>query len=366
MMEAANAHSPFAAMMSASKRKRARSGRDVTDTESVKLQMQVAALQTQLSDATKKIEELMAVNRRLIATTVPAKKKVRGLRKISSNPLIFTIDDFVDAETCAKLLSGKGSAMYQLLEQDDDASQAQLAFASLVASELFVGQWGPNDGIRLNHANSSDGSDPVPCPDGLHVDTNNEAVYRGVTCILYLDDVPRECGGATVFPLAGFPEEHPALLASRELLAEQVTHTRGYTLERSSDEEKSTRLAALLEACADDETVLRVQPEAGMLCVFFTRTSDGEIDPRSWHGGERIFPMRSTLGVGCEAGDDLIVQKNIITLFKEVQYTDEHEHPPWDEQTARQSFESYLAPQVAAQRKYLEELAEAHAPFFEE
>ena len=63
MMEAANAHSPFAAIMSASKRKRARSGRDVTDTESVKLQMEVAALQTQLSDAMKKIEELMAVNR---------------------------------------------------------------------------------------------------------------------------------------------------------------------------------------------------------------------------------------------------------------------------------------------------------------
>lgn len=252
----------------------------------------------------------------------------------------------------------------------------QLAFASLVASELFEGQWGVNDGIRFNHANSSDGSDPQPYPDGLHVDTNNEARFRSVTAILYLNDVDSECGGATVFPLAGASEEDPALVAARGLLQEKATHTRGSVAsrwnERASDVAKSVQQGAAMEARVDEESVLRIQPQAGMLCIFFSRTADGEIDPRSWHGGERILPPSPTELHGAGDKDEgpspkLITEKNIMTLFKEVHYGDQEKNPPWDETSAQhESFESYLAPQVKQQRQYLEELAEAHARFFED
>lgn len=89
-------------------------------------QHEVANLREQLSRATQKVDELRAMNRRLRTAIEPTRKRVRGLRKVSSDPLVFTIDDFVDVETCAQLLDGSGSAMWQLLQQEDDASKAQV------------------------------------------------------------------------------------------------------------------------------------------------------------------------------------------------------------------------------------------------
>merc|ERR1712238_222569 len=63
-------------------------------------------------------------------------------------------------------------------------------------------------------------------PDGLHMDTNNQCLNRHVTCILYLNDVPEECGGATVFPLARTLPDDPVVAASQRLLKQQMSHTR--------------------------------------------------------------------------------------------------------------------------------------------
>lgn len=76
-------------------------------------------------------------------------------------------------------------------------------------------------------------------------------------------------------------------------------------------------------------------------------TDDGEIDPLSWHGGERIR----------DSSDETATEKHIMTLFKEVHYSDHM--LPWPFGCGDQSFESYLAPQVAKQRRHLEALAEA-------
>ena len=306
------------------------------------LRREVASLKAQLADALQTISELRAEAQQSgsDATATPA-KRIRALRQVSSNPLVFTIDDFVDETTCAALL------------QSPDASKdAQLHFATLVAGELFAGQWGAKDGIRFNSASSTDANNDVAAhvsyPDGLHVDTNNEATYRSVTMILYLNDVDEAHGGATIFPIADAAADDPAVTAAATLLNGGVTHTRGAVTAGGVVPAELERDGMTLEARVDD-SILKIQPQAGRLCIFFSRTSDGAIDPYSWHGGERLRGE----GTG----------KHILTLFKEVHYgAGGPVRDPSD--TTAGSFEAFLAPQVAEQRRYLEELAKAHEPYF--
>ena len=107
------------------------------------------------------------------------------------------------------------------------------------------------------------------------------------------------------------------------------------------------------QGLVDDETILRIQPRAGRLMIFFSRTDDGEIDPRSWHGGERLRPPAH--GPAGSADDDE-QEKHILTLFKQVHY--KGELLPWPHGCGGQSLESYLAPQIAQQRRHLAALAE--------
>lgn len=269
--------------------------------------------------------------------------RIRALQQLCDAPLIFTIDDFVTAETCAELLRN---------DDQEQAVEGRLQFATLVASELFAGQWGVNDGLRYNTASSSDANNDVSelssLPEGLHVDTNNNSIFRSVTVILYLNDVPAECGGATVFPLANAQDIDPALTAAKRLMGEQIAHTRGAAgsigvmISHEAD-------ASLLEhSVADRHRGLRIQPQAGRLCIFFSRDDNGEIDPRSWHGGERLR----------NNGGNSATDKHILTLFKEVHYGKLHS------ETYDTSFEEYLAPQIAEQRLALQRLAQTHAGYF--
>lgn len=293
--------------------------------------------------------------------TLPSKR----IRKVSSSPLIFLIDDFVDADMLARLQRGRrateedGKRAFLQMVEDLDAANAPTspdhhAFMTLVSHEFFNGQWGKKDNVRLAASSSSDsnndGSARATYPEGLHVDTNNDARFRSVTCILYLNDVVPQCGGATVFPLADVAEAHLGLCASRALLAEKVMHTRqssGALPEDGVAVPPTLSDSALLETCTD-ESVLRIQPRAGSLMIFFTRTDDGEIDPRSWHGGERLRDATHP---------DAVTEKHILTLFKEVHYKDDL--LPWPYGCAGQSFESYIAPQIAQQRRRLQDLADA-------
>tara|TARA_B110001452_G_scaffold265483_1_gene270220 strand:- start:361 stop:1413 length:1053 start_codon:yes stop_codon:yes gene_type:complete len=330
-----------------------------TPDEVAKLRNQVAELTSQLADALDIISDLRAASLEsqpaldaaaTRSVAAPA-KRIRALRRVSSVPLVFINDDFVDDEMCAALLSA-------------DSRDAQYAFATLVAGELFQGQWGAKDGLRFNDARSSDANNDASAtasyPDGLHVDTNNEALHRSVTAILYLNDVDPECGGATMFPLADAPADGPAVVAATSLLAARVTHTRGAVTAGGVVPAARVADAALLEQRVG-ERVLRVQPQAGRLCIFFSRGSDGAIDPQSWHGGERLRDAPHAGGGGGGGGEGGATEKHILTLFKEVHYG--ADGPAWDAASSTDSFEAHLAPQVAQQRSYLEELAQAHTKY---
>jgi len=332
-----------------------------TPDEVAKLRNQVAELTSQLADALEVISDLRAaaslgsqpaLDAAATRSVAAPAKRIRALRRVSSVPLVFINDDFVDDEMCAALLSA-------------DSRDAQCAFATLVAGELFQGQWGANDGLRFNNARSSDANNDASAtasyPDGLHVDTNNEALRRSVTAILYLNDVDPECGGATIFPLADAPADGPAVVAATSLLAARVTHTRGAVTAGGVVPAARVADAALLEQRVG-ERVLRVQPQAGRLCIFFSRGSDGAIDPQSWHGGERLRDApHADDGGGGGGGEGGATEKHILTLFKEVHYG--ADGPAWDAASSTDSFEAHLAPQVAQQRSYLEELAQAHTKY---
>ena len=107
------------------------------------------------------------------------------------------------------------------------------------------------------------------------------------------------------------------------------------------------------------------QPRAGSLLIFFSRTADGEIDPRSWHGGERLRPPPSRTSKAApvhawEAAPNAsaVTEKRILTLFKEVDYAHTLR---WPAGCGSQTFENYLAPQIAEQRRHLQELADVYA-----
>jgi hypothetical protein len=265
----------------------------------------------------------------------------RHVQQISQSPLLFMIDDFVDPAACARV-------------ESNGAGCFDLGFPEQLSALLFQGQESEMDGLLFNQASSRDHSESSgDFPDGLHMDTNGQCMFRHVTAILYLNDVPEECGGATVFPLARTLPADPALAASRRLLAERISHTRS----RSCDEAGLQADAKLLEsrgvgsnydgANPDTETAIRIQPKAGRLLVFFSRDSNGEEDPGAWHAGERLYDRSSE-------SSGLVTEKRILTLFKQVDYYDQ---PSRVEST----FEAFLSPQIREQQKWLQAKAQSQS-----
>eukprot|EP00933_Yihiella_yeosuensis_P080969 TRINITY_DN94497_c0_g1_i1.p1 TRINITY_DN94497_c0_g1~~TRINITY_DN94497_c0_g1_i1.p1 ORF type:complete len:494 (-),score=111.07 TRINITY_DN94497_c0_g1_i1:22-1503(-) len=130
---------------------------------------------------------------------------------------------------------------------------------------------------------------------GLHVDTN-AAHWRFATAIIYLTSVGSgHTGGETIFPAAlplggeSLPseDEERAIDAAGQLLELGIDHTDKALRVDASPNEKAGIEAAndLLKAAAPGGTGLRVSPEQGSVCIFWTRQDDGEIDRFSWHGG---------------------------------------------------------------------------------
>lgn len=261
----------------------------------------------------------------------------RQLVQVSESPLIFTIDDFLDPEMCKSV-------------QNDAAGCFNLYYPETLSDELFNGQENDMDGLLFNTASSNDHPDNVPYPDGLHMDTNNQCQNRHVTCILYLNDVPEECGGATVFPLARTLPTDPVLASSQRLLAQRISHTRNRKainkLGLEADAELlETRLSTNFTNNPDKDTAIQIQPKAGRLLVFFSRDNDGKEDPRAWHGGGRILCSSRK-----NNGSAAVSEKRILTLFKETSL------PPNTTTTSgiAGDLEVRLAPQIAEQRKWLQ------------
>jgi 2OG-Fe(II) oxygenase superfamily len=270
--------------------------------------------------------------------------KMGQLVQVSQDPLLFTIDGFVDPAACRKI-------------QNDGAGCFHLFYPEKL-SVLFNGQENEMDGLLFTATSSQEHRSTTtadkPYPHGLHMDTNNQCLFRHVTCILYLNDIPEECGGATVFPLARCLPNDPALAASRRFLYHKLSHTRNHA---AIQDLGLVADAALMESRVgtnylqrpETDTAIRIQPKAGRLLVFFSRDAQGHEDPRAWHGGERIRP--------CANGSDgdaaaTIMEKRILTLFKEVEYDYETKKSRF--QQVESTLESFLAPLCKAQRNWLQ------------
>lgn len=257
----------------------------------------------------------------------------KQLVQISESPLLFVIDEFIDPEACRKV-DNQANGCFHLL------------FPESVADQLFQGQESELDGLLFNAASSQEhdasASDHAHYPDGLHMDTNNQCLFRHVTCLLYLNDVPEENGGATIFPVARAKSGDPALKAAEKVLEHSISHTRSREIVALDLQEEATLLESRIQTnCVLDpetNTAIRIQPKAGRLLIFFSRDERGREDPRTWHAGERL-----------RAGSDgRPVEKRILTLFKEVDYEDKL---PLEEAC---TLETFLSPQISSQRKWLQ------------
>ena len=270
----------------------------------------------------------------------------RLVQQISQTPLLFLIDEFLDPAACARV-------------QSNGAGCFDLSFPEQLSDLLFQAQESEMDGLLFNEASSSDHSDSSGVfPDGLHMDTNGQCELRHVTAILYLNDVPEECGGATVFPFARTLPADPALAASRRLLAERISHTRSPScvggLQADAQLLESRGVGSNYGANPETETAIRIQPKAGRLLVFFSRDSNGEEDPAAWHAGERLYDRKSA------SSESLVrTEKRILTLFKEVDYAD----TDYDDQPSREesTLEAFLAPQIREQQKWLQAKAQSQS-----
>eukprot|EP00545_Synedropsis_sp_CCMP1620_P009329 CAMPEP_0119028606 /NCGR_PEP_ID=MMETSP1176-20130426/39184_1 /TAXON_ID=265551 /ORGANISM="Synedropsis recta cf, Strain CCMP1620" /LENGTH=392 /DNA_ID=CAMNT_0006984779 /DNA_START=45 /DNA_END=1223 /DNA_ORIENTATION=+ len=275
------------------------------------------------------------------------KKDAAGLVQISSSPLMFTMDNFMNADACTTLTEEDSEAF--CLEFRDNVSQ------------LLGGQMGALDGMKFNYASSRDAnndatSEQVSFPDGVHMDTNNDCIFRHLTAILYLNDVPTECGGATLFPLARVFDNDPVLSASKRLLHEKIGHTRSCGVVRKSGVNREAD-AQLLESRVGShflknpsaEGAIRVQPQAGKLLLFFSRTASGMEDPRSWHGGERL---RHAPRDNNESSVGATMEKRILTIFKQVDYGSQQPD------LAESSLETYLSHQIQTQSQSLLRLSQ--------
>ena len=297
---------------------------------------------------------------------IPSPKR---LVQVSEDPLIFTVDEFLDPALCARVRSN-GSGCFNLM------------YPERLSDTLFDGQESEMDGLLFNVATSREHASATTTtkkkknqhdqmhyyPHGLHMDTNNQCLERHVTAILYLNDVPTECGGATVFPIARASPHDPALKASERLLQHQIDHTHSPAL---LDDPNLQADAALLESrvgsnfgeSPHNETAIKIQPKAGRLLVFFSRRNDGTQDPRAWHAGARLLDATND---GNEATTNT-TEKRILTLFKQVDYGDGSTTTATTTATTttttttsrsmKNNLDAYLAPQVEEQRLLLQRKA---------
>jgi hypothetical protein len=284
----------------------------------------------------------------------PTEKK--RLVQISTHPLIFTVDDFIDPVLCERIGNDGGGCF-------------DLMFPERVADLLFDGQESELDGLLFNTDSSQNHNDINSglFPHGVHMDTNGQVLFRHVTCILYLNTVPIECGGATVFPLARCcHDDDVALAGSRVLLAEKISHTRSPAVATVPGAAAAAR--AIESRVRDDDssarrdydpnadavaTALHIQPQAGRLLVFFSRDEHGAEDPRAWHAGERLRSSSSS-----SPSKVVVVEKRILTLFKQVDYGTVNNLP----HRAQTTFEEYLAPQIQRQQQSLKVKAQLGLP----
>jgi prolyl 4-hydroxylase len=120
---------------------------------------------------------------------------------------------------------------------------------------------------------------------GLHVDTNKR-YFRFATALIYLNTLPEEHDGQTVFPLVGLADSSPMVQASKKLLQEHIEHTDS----AFNPFEKSPSIyEAGNQILKHSKEGFHVRPEKGKLILFYSRDVAGDVDPYGWHGGSAVL-----------------------------------------------------------------------------
>jgi hypothetical protein len=228
--------------------------------------------------------------------------------------------------------------------------------------------------------NSTTLSPSLLLPDGLHIDINNGKLFRHVTALIYLTDDLNDTlvGGATTFPFAipslgntsnnaspfrttttttTTPKEDSTSAACFRLVEHGIYHTARANRNNTNNKDISLEDAILLDedrkhmeniatqlflsqqetnresSCTTTTTTtitaddlkqqqpsmgIRITPQQGHMCIFYSWCNDGRVDPRSFHGGEAILVKKSSLDVPKNSSSIIGPKKALLTFFKEV------------------------------------------------
>jgi len=153
---------------------------------------------------------------------------------------------------------------------------------------------------------------------GLHLDCNNGCPDRFLTVIMYLDSVPPNGGGETVFPCAGcvgssgalqqevlratqtlmegelfhtsncVVEDDPILNEAGGLLLQVANHTRRSTANASSWREACNVVRGMQPTERGSRAGLSVRPSKGLAVMFYHHLKMGHLDTSTWHGGAAV------------------------------------------------------------------------------
>lgn len=239
---------------------------------------------------------------------------------LSTRPLIYVADGFLTATECETVIAvarscgvrrtglGDHEVKYDMdtkpllnnvlpAEQRASLESIYARIDAVCGVTRHDGEQCPRVHHYTAHPSRSAGTLGGRLPMGLHLDSNGRP-HRYATAIVYLTTVPPAGDGATVFPCVG--DEDTLLTAGNTLAQGGTEHTSNLA------DEDHLPLARRLTDAADRGLGLSVRPEAGKLCVFFTRTGSGLVDATSWHGGAGVTSQAPSEG------------KWILQFFKEI------------------------------------------------
>jgi len=209
----------------------------------------------------------------------------------SREPLLLQVDDLLSPEECALAkriflrLAEKKSFTTKIrlpIIPSDLKDPIEAAFCQSIEDRCndLVG-WGSEEGeIPLIGMLTAPGGEDTELDEihlGLHIDTH-QYESRYATVLIFLTE---PIGGATFFPVT----DSWTLDAAETLLASDILHT-----DMVTDDVEVRAAKELLLSRPYGGDGMRIEPKEGRAAVFWSRTRDGQVDPRSFHGGLAIGP----------------------------------------------------------------------------
>jgi len=224
------------------------------------------------------------------------------LKLLSKQPRILTCNKFLSDLECDTLIKlgeqkctplpgdNKLRTNFSLIDEDDSLDFKTKSFLKIIENRVaaLTGTPPHNEEVGLQlHFTPPETYEEGRLSLGLHTDTN-QRFFRFVTALIYLNTIPSEHDGFTIFPLVGQPHSSPLIKASSHLIANNIEHTNSAFA--PFNEDPTLPLASQQLLRASNTTIgLHVKPEKGKLILFYSRDDKGDIDPFGWHGGASVL-----------------------------------------------------------------------------